>query len=125
VFDFHQQQSKEAGCDDFIPKPFQVKRLFELLQQYLNLTWIYEEETKETDGKTQENLAAAPFIGPPAKQAAMLYEMAMIGDAIGIQNVLAELEKADVKYLPCVTMLRRLADNFDDQKICELVQQYR
>lgn len=124
VFDFHQQQSREVGCDDFIPKPFQVERLFELLQQYLNLTWIYEKETKEIEEETKDNLADAPFVGPPAKQAAMLYEMAMIGDVIGIQNVLTELEKEDVKYLRCVNTLRQLANNFDDQKICEIVQQY-
>jgi len=120
VFDFHQQQSREVGCDDFIAKPFPVARLFDLLQQHLNLTWIYEEETTET----KESLAKTAFIGPSVNTATILFELAMSGDIMGILETLDELEREDIKYLPFVNKLRQLAQNFDDQKIRELVQQY-
>ena len=42
AFDFHQQQSQEAGCDDFIAKPFKTDVLIEKLHKYLNLKWIYK-----------------------------------------------------------------------------------
>jgi len=42
AFDFHQQQSQEAGCDDFIAKPFKTDVLMEKLHKYLNLKWIYK-----------------------------------------------------------------------------------
>jgi len=42
AFDFHQQQSQEAGCNDFIAKPFKTDVLIEKLHQHLNLKWIYK-----------------------------------------------------------------------------------
>jgi CheY-like chemotaxis protein len=42
AFDFHQQQSQDAGCDDFIAKPFKTDVLMEKLHKYLNLKWIYK-----------------------------------------------------------------------------------
>ncbi len=121
VFDYHQQQSREAGCDDFIPKPFPATTLFDLLQKHLNLTWIYEEETQEGTQRTPAN--DAPFVGPPAKQAALLYEAAMVGNIVEVLKRLSELEREE-QYLPFVKTLRTLANNFDDGKICEMVQPY-
>jgi PAS domain S-box-containing protein len=46
AFDFHQQQSQEAGCDDFISKPFKTDILIEKLEKYLNLKWIYKKVQK-------------------------------------------------------------------------------
>jgi CheY-like chemotaxis protein len=42
VFNYDRQQSQEAGCDDFLPKPVQATELFDLLQHHLNLIWVYE-----------------------------------------------------------------------------------
>jgi signal transduction histidine kinase/CheY-like chemotaxis protein len=42
VFNYDRQQSQEAGCDDFLPKPVQATELFDLLQRHLNLIWLYE-----------------------------------------------------------------------------------
>lgn len=43
VFQFDRQQSQEAGCDDFLPKPIQIDELLEHLQRYLKLVWMYED----------------------------------------------------------------------------------
>ncbi len=42
VFSFDRQKSREAGCNDFLPKPVQASELLEQLQNYLRLEWIYE-----------------------------------------------------------------------------------
>jgi PAS domain S-box-containing protein len=43
VFDYSQHQSREAGCDDFIPKPVQAQQLLEKLRVHLGLEWVYED----------------------------------------------------------------------------------
>jgi CheY-like chemotaxis protein len=42
VFDYDRQESLDAGCDGFLPKPVQMKELLDLLQAHLGLEWIYE-----------------------------------------------------------------------------------
>jgi predicted ATPase/signal transduction histidine kinase/CheY-like chemotaxis protein/tRNA A-37 threonylcarbamoyl transferase component Bud32 len=42
IFDFDQQQSREVGCDDFLPKPFREAELLEKLQVHLQLEWVYQ-----------------------------------------------------------------------------------
>ncbi|NJM62898.1 MAG: response regulator [Oscillatoriales cyanobacterium RU_3_3] len=48
VFEADRQKSLDAGGNDFLPKPVQADRLLGLIQQYLQLEWIYK-ETLETD----------------------------------------------------------------------------
>jgi PAS domain S-box-containing protein len=43
VFDFDQRSSREAGCNDFLPKPMRVQELLERLKVHLGLEWVYEE----------------------------------------------------------------------------------
>ncbi|NJL45725.1 MAG: response regulator [Leptolyngbyaceae cyanobacterium SM2_3_12] len=45
VFDQHQQAALAAGADGFLPKPIQIDQLLQLLQQHLNLEWVYAESS--------------------------------------------------------------------------------
>jgi CheY-like chemotaxis protein len=56
VFDYHQLQSKDVGCDEFIAKPFRAEVLLELLQKHLNLTWIYEQPIEPVSSRESENV---------------------------------------------------------------------
>jgi signal transduction histidine kinase/FixJ family two-component response regulator len=53
VFEADRQKSLDAGGNDFLPKPVQADRLLGLIQQYLQLEWIYK-ETLETDRNDTE-----------------------------------------------------------------------
>ncbi len=44
-----------AGCDDFVPKPFQEAVIFEKMTQYLGIKFIYAEQ-----------VSANPLVEPPA-----------------------------------------------------------
>ena len=43
VFEDTKQECFEAGCDDFLRKPYQQSVLFEMLAQHLNLQYVYDE----------------------------------------------------------------------------------
>ncbi len=47
AFSEDEQNSKDAGCDDFIPKPFNVENFLETLRRHLDLEWIYKEATSK------------------------------------------------------------------------------
>lgn len=126
VFDHHQQLSTAAGCNDFIAKPFRAEALLQLLQKYLNIHWTYEHATPSSStGKEELSLQddGTPT-GPPLKQAAVLLDLAMLGDIAGILDLLEKIERDDESLAPFVKKVRQLAKNFAEEQICELMEHY-
>ncbi|NEU76693.1 AAA family ATPase [Hassallia byssoidea VB512170] len=123
VFDFDQKQSREVGCDDFIPKPIREAELLEKLQIHLGLEWVYEEQ------KSREELSSPPrtqdsFVAPPAEELAVLLDLAMRGDLRGITQRAIKLEELDERWIPFATHLRQLAKGFKGKQILEFLKQY-
>ncbi len=129
VFDLDQQQSLEAGCNAFLPKPIRVDLLLELLQQYLGLTWIYESATltATADEALGDTIVAedTQFIGPAPEQSAVLFDLAMMGDIAGILDYTHQLEQDNPQLIPFVKKIRQLAKEFNEREICELVERYK
>lgn len=119
AFDFHQQKSIQAGCNDFIAKPLRYEELLEKLQQYLHLTWIYEVNTEEGS-----NDLPLKFAGPAPEQASILLDLAMQGDILGITSYMTALTKHDETLVLFASEVCHLARNFKTAKICELARCY-
>lgn len=133
AFGVTRQQSLMAGCNDFLSKPVQVELVLDMLQRYLGLTWIYNEQHQGGDenGKVQpEEISLspvgldAPLLGPPPAEAALIFELAQMGDIIGIRSRLAQLKQSDENMAPFVAEVQRLTKSFDLEKICNLVKPY-
>ncbi len=120
VFEYHQQQSRMAGCNDFIAKPFRAEALFELLQKHLNLTWSHEQTFSQTTSEVDEEI----IVGPSAEQAADLHNLIMIGDIAGILEQLDELDTTETQLRPFTNKVRQLAKTFEEKQIGELLRQY-
>jgi signal transduction histidine kinase/response regulator RpfG family c-di-GMP phosphodiesterase len=123
VFESDQEKSLAVGCNAFLPKPFHADILLKLLQELLSLIWVYgqPEEPEPTLDQVEEN---GLLLGPSKEHANTLLELAMMGDIQGILQALELLEKEDNKLVPFVRRMRQLAKNFEEEKICQLVQQY-
>lgn len=82
VFDYHQQESRDAGCNEFIAKPIRLDLLLEKIQELLQLTWIYESADNavmpENAMLTAPPISAQIYCDP--QQATALYELARSGD---------------------------------------------
>jgi CheY-like chemotaxis protein len=121
VFENTKQQSWMAGCQDFIPKPLPTQQVFDKLEEYLGLEWIYE-EPKSTP-KISTNLAAPPL---PLQSDAItaLWELVKTGDIIGIIQYTEELEKLDPQWVPFATHVRELAKSFRLKQLREFIKQF-
>jgi PAS domain S-box-containing protein len=131
VFDYQQQESIAAGCNDFLPKPIRAEELLDKLKTRLGLIWIYEDANINLADKTEvieinsnddhETLLAVPS----ATQAKQLFELAMMGDIGGILEELDRLEQMNSQLLPFTKKIRQLAKAFEEEKICRLLEQFR
>ncbi|NEP60177.1 MAG: PAS domain S-box protein [Symploca sp. SIO2G7] len=141
VFDYNRQEYLAAGCDGFIPKPVQAENLFELLQAYLGIEWIYEDSKAVTNqeiteatvtprqnlqGETPQSIQSkeSTLVVPPSTEIASLYELAMMGDIGGIIEQANKIEQLDEKFVPFAHKLLQLAKGFQEKQILEFVKQY-
>jgi PAS domain S-box-containing protein len=127
VFDYHQQQSFAAGCNAFIAKPFRINNMLEILQQQLGLTWIYDSEESHVESPEEEAITteeAMTTVGPSSQQATELLDLAMMGDIGEILKRLDILEQEDRRLTSFTNKVRQLAKNFEEEKICEVLQEH-
>jgi hypothetical protein len=126
VLSFDRQQSREAGCDDFLPKPLQVAELIEQLQTYLGLEWIYDSNDKaELISQAQAlTVEVADLAFPPAEELKVLYQAAVTGYIAEIEAEAHRFMQLDAKYIPLAETILKLAAEFEDEAIISLVQSH-
>lgn len=138
VFDFDRQQSREVGCEDFLPKPVREAELLEKIRVYLGLEWVYEESgagmrpvlsAQESAVMAQkqrlngnQHLILPEFSPLPAEELDILLDLAMMGDLRGIIDYTSSLEALDSQWLPLASHLRQLAKSFKGKQILELLK---
>lgn len=125
VFNFDRQQSIEAGCNDFLPKPVQASLLLEQLQDYLGLEWVYESKEKFTPEKSVTvSIQASNMVIPPSAELTTLYQAAKTGYASKIQEEANRLKQLNIEYANFATQILKLAEDFEDEAIVQLIQPY-
>jgi signal transduction histidine kinase/CheY-like chemotaxis protein len=119
VFEYHRQESLKSGCDDFIAKPIYNNELLEIISKYLHLEAIYEETFESVVTKNEEKTGLPKL---PAEQAEILLNLAMIGDIQGILEFANQLKQLDKQLMPVAIKIYELANQFENEKLCELAQ---
>ncbi len=126
VLDMDRQKSRRLGCDSFLAKPVDEQKLFSSLQEFLGLSWIYEQITEpkvEVQVESQDSLSPG-LIAPPTEEMEILYELAMLGSMKKIRERAFYLEELDQQYLPFANRLKDLAQGFQEKAIVNLIEQY-
>jgi PAS domain S-box-containing protein len=118
AFEENRERCLEAGANDFLPKPFRLERLTELLRDHLGIELVYEEEAPA--------LAAAPVAArvlPPAAELASLLDLARRGNVAQILDSARRLEEHDAGYARFAAEIRSLAERFQVKKLCQLLEE--
>jgi CheY-like chemotaxis protein len=121
AFEATKQESRAAGCHDFLVKPVQLDELLECLCQHLKLEWVYEEDTAGNEPEKPQSSEAAPLIIPPQELLQELLEFAQGGYVSGIQESLVCIQALDRQYWPFVSRIEDLTESYQFEQIIELI----
>lgn len=117
-------QSLEVGCQAFLSKPIEKARLLDLFRSYLQMTWTYQESSGESDTRDKEKSDDECLVAPDAEEVSQLYQLALIGDVMGIRNHLQDLQRRAPKYAPFITRLQHFAKNLHILEMQRFLQHY-
>ncbi|MEG4293562.1 AAA family ATPase [Microcoleus sp. C2C3] len=119
----------QAGCNAFLLKPIRAEKLLECLGNHLGLEWIYEERTTFSSEGMFTNPSSPiqdqQLIAPPSEEVAVLFDLAMKGELLSIEQRARKLKAIDMRYAPFANHLLELTKNFEEDKLVEFVQQFR
>ncbi|WP_223270032.1 ATP-binding protein [Nostoc sp. 'Peltigera membranacea cyanobiont' 213] len=129
VFESNQNESITAGANAFLPKPVEAPALLKLLEKYLNLKWVYDQNSIAVEPITANSKAISSSIPdeivPPTDEVlSQLHTFALQGRLMAIEQQLKTLEKANEKYHSFIQEIRQYADNFQTEKIRTFIEKY-
>ncbi|MEG4171285.1 MULTISPECIES: ATP-binding protein [unclassified Microcoleus] len=129
VFNFDRQNSHEAGCNEFLAKPIQVEELLELLKNYLQIEWIYDQpadlENEQREGFTNLlNIQSGELVIPPSTELLALFNAARIGDIEVVEQEANRLKQIDGNYHTFANKILEFAKNFEEKELLAFVKKY-
>jgi CheY-like chemotaxis protein len=124
AFNTTKQTSFKAGCNDFLTKPIHIEKLLNCLQMHLKLEWIYEEIS--TADSVEKEIPEIKEEAVPAKEDLdALLEFAEISHITGVQKIIEKIKNENDKYLPFVTKIEDLLENFQFKRIIEIIRSHQ
>ncbi len=115
-----------AGCDGFVRKPFRERKILEMLNEHLGVRLVYEERGNVKNGKQRGSEKEAPVPEAlavlPGELLETLKQGARRADFILLTNVIEKIHEHDAALADA---LARLAEDFEYNKILELIQELK
>ncbi|MFB2771256.1 ATP-binding protein [Pelatocladus sp. BLCC-F211] len=122
-----QQQSLDAGGDDFLTKPVQADELFKLLQKHLQLQWVYQStESSLEPSVCPQDAEAIALSGelPNQETLAQLLQLAQDGRLQKLAQVAMALEQQEPRYAAFVQHILELTSKFQVEKLEAFILQF-
>jgi DNA-binding response OmpR family regulator len=129
VLEVDRQQSFASGCQDLLVKPFQAEELFNKLKDYLDSSWIYDDNPphqSQAVGENSHSLEVVPsgVVIPPREELMALYTATLGGDIEGIEQILLHLQQLKPEYSAFVMSVLELSEDFRYEELAQLIECY-
>jgi CheY-like chemotaxis protein len=120
AFEHDRERCIGAGANDFLPKPFRLTKLLELLHRYLKLELIFATDESEAESAQPQGNEDGPVV-LPTKRWKILVELAKRGDIRNLREQAEQLSQLDTRYTPFAQELCAMADGFQVKKIRQIL----
>ncbi len=114
------QDCLNAGCTEFLPKPFREEQLLGILERQLSLQWHYIEVSAVNSTSPFPNEQNAP----DSADAEVLFDLASKGDVLGVRTYALKLAEQDARLGPFAQHITDLAARFKMKAIRQFVAHY-
>jgi signal transduction histidine kinase/CheY-like chemotaxis protein len=110
----------DAGCDDFLRKPFKEADIFELMHKHIGVWYIYGDATEPVydEAAAQEVLTPEALAALPDELLTQLHQVALDLDIELTQAVISQVQNE-----PLANALLQLAKQFQYSRLLELIEQ--
>ena len=119
---FKEQRSQvlDSGCDDMVTKPFQEHEIFETMARFLEIEYVYDQETESAlITSPEDELSSAMLADLPPRILRDLDETSLALDLDAIQEV---IERIAEQAPDTARQLQALAQDFEFARIRELLE---
>ena len=120
AYDIDRRDCREAGCDDFLAKPFREEELWRVIGEALRLTWRFADDLTET----RTPFPLLPKVPGPTELDA-LYEFARKGDILGLRARAEAIQAGDAELAPFAQGILELAARFKMKAIRQFIERHR
>jgi CheY-like chemotaxis protein len=117
AMDENRQALLAIGADDFIGKPFREVELFEKIHAHLGIEYLYAEEPAAAAPEEATEVTPESLAGLPQDLIHLMREAVIRAD---LDQLLATIQEAEARGSGGVQGLRRLAEQFEYQKLLDL-----
>jgi signal transduction histidine kinase/CheY-like chemotaxis protein len=123
VFESDRHKSLAAGGNDFLPKPVQADILLELIQKYLQLDWIYN-ENQDSKVNSKGKIVPDQILAPEIEVLQQIRELAKLGDLDGVVEIAQQIQTTNSEHFAFAQELINLAESFQTKPLRAFIQQY-
>ncbi|MDM8529686.1 two-component regulator propeller domain-containing protein [Anaerolineales bacterium HSG25] len=112
----------DAGCDDFMRKPFRDTDIFEAMHKHIGVGFIYEEPSDLSDSTDVVGDVLTPTVLAtlPQELLGMLKDAAELGDMELAEDVISQIQSHNPAL---ATALDEEMNNFEYDKILDLIEE--
>ncbi|MGK7935066.1 MAG: chemotaxis protein CheB [Xenococcaceae cyanobacterium] len=114
------RDSSALNCDGFLAKPVDLDELLELLEQHLHLEWQVSAQESRAEIVTED----IDLVVPPEETLKKLLELANLGQMKGLKQQIDLLVEIDSQYIFFANKIRQLVDNYQQDKLIELIESF-
>lgn len=120
VFEEDKEKVLEAGCDDFVRKPFHEEEIFDKMAQYLEVRYIYEEqEMQEKERIVTKAITTSDLAGLTTDWIDRCIETAKKGTSAEMFNLLKEIQDDHSRVADAMA---EMVWNYQYSKIVALIE---
>jgi CheY-like chemotaxis protein len=110
----------DAGCDDFLRKPFKEADIFELMHKHIGVWYIYGNATEPVSDEAAQEVTPEALAALPDELLTQLHQVVLDLDIELTQAVISQVQNE-----PLANALLQQAKQFQYSRLLELIEQAR
>jgi signal transduction histidine kinase/CheY-like chemotaxis protein len=110
-----------AGCDDLVRKPYNEQEIFDMLAEYLGLSYVYEDEQPDItggDSSAAGDLTAEQLAGLPADLRTELQQAIL---RLNIAQTMSAIERIEKQDGAVAAILKKLAESLQYNRLLNML----